>query len=226
MGGVLEVAGIDGFLGNLDEMMEASDSEGAGWSAFIATWWDRFGTADVGAADLFDVAVFCDPAPPVSGNNDRAQKTSFGIAIKKMRDRVFRIGARQVRIVKARIEHKATRWRLEVCADRPARHEAEQPQVVEPRPCKGNLQSGGSPTQATEIIGRGEPGEPREPLSSLTHTRAHAHAKGDAGKGSPGSRGSPSPANSVGYSGEPSGEPPIRGSRASPIPDWLRELDP
>lgn len=64
VGGVLEVAGIPGFLGNLDEMMEASDSEGAGWSAFIAAWWDRFGTAEVGAADLFDVALFCDPAPP------------------------------------------------------------------------------------------------------------------------------------------------------------------
>ncbi|CUH40157.1 conjugative transfer relaxase protein TraI [Jannaschia seosinensis] len=36
VGGVLEVAGIPGFLGNLEEMMEASDSEGAGWSAFIA----------------------------------------------------------------------------------------------------------------------------------------------------------------------------------------------
>ena len=57
VGGVLEVAGIPGFLGNLDEMMEASDSEGAGWSAFIAAWWDRFGTAEVGAADLFDVAL-------------------------------------------------------------------------------------------------------------------------------------------------------------------------
>jgi hypothetical protein len=33
VGGVLEVASIPGFLGNLDEMMEASDSEGAGASS-------------------------------------------------------------------------------------------------------------------------------------------------------------------------------------------------
>ena len=57
VGGVLETAGIPGFLGNLEEMMAASDSEGAGWSAFIAAWWDRFGTAEVGAADLFDLAI-------------------------------------------------------------------------------------------------------------------------------------------------------------------------
>ena len=225
IGGVLDVAGIPGFLGNLDEMMEASDGEGAGWSAFIAAWWDRFGTADVGAADLFDVAAFCDPAPPISGNNDRAQKTSFGIAIKKMRDRVFSIGGRKVRVVKAGIEHKATRWKLEVCADRPARQSAMQAEAGEPRPSEGNFLSAGSPNQASEIIGRGEPGEPGEPLSTLTHTHTHAHAKEDAGKASPGSRGSQKHGKSEGYAGEPRGEPSDRGSRGSPIPHWLRELD-
>mgnify|MGYP002630530650 FL=1 len=226
VGGVLDVAGIPGFLGNLDEMMEASDSEGTAWSIFIAAWWDRFGTAEVGTVDLFDVALFCDPVPPMSGNNDRAQKTSFGIAIKKMRDRVFRIGTRKVRVIKAGIEHKATRWKLEVCADHSARTTAIQPEVGEPRASEGNLQFRGSPTQVTEIIGRGEPGEPGEPLSTLTHTRAHAHAKEDTGKGSPGSPGSPTHVKSMTYIGEPPGEPPTRGSRGSPIPDWLRELDP
>ena len=48
LGGVLEVAGIEGFLGNLDEMMEASDAEGAVWRSFVSAWWDRFGTAEVG----------------------------------------------------------------------------------------------------------------------------------------------------------------------------------
>ena len=96
----------------------------------------------------------------------------------------------------------------------------------EPRASEGNLQFRGSPTQVTEIIGRGEPGEPGEPLSTLTHTRAHAHAKEDTGKGSPGSPGSPTHVKSMTYIGEPPGEPPTRGSRGSPIPDWLRELDP
>ena len=47
MGGVLEVAGIEGFLGNLDEMLEAADGEGAVWRSFVGSWWDRFGTAEV-----------------------------------------------------------------------------------------------------------------------------------------------------------------------------------
>ena len=172
------------------------------------------------------VALFCDPTPPITGQTERAQRTGFGIAIKKLRDRVFRIDARQVRVVKAGIEHKATRWKLDVCADSPARQAPEQPHVGELHPSAGNLHSGGPPTQPSEIIGRGEPGEPGEPLPTLTRACVRAHAKDDPDEGSPGSRGSPRLVNSVGYAGEHSGEPPIRGSRGSPPPDWLRELDP
>jgi hypothetical protein len=35
LGGILHVAGVPGFLGNLDDVMEASDSEGGSWRAFI-----------------------------------------------------------------------------------------------------------------------------------------------------------------------------------------------
>ena len=65
LGGVLEVAGIEGFLGNLDEMMEASDGEGAAWRGFVGAWWDRFGTAEVGTSDLLDLAIAADPKLPL-----------------------------------------------------------------------------------------------------------------------------------------------------------------
>ncbi|MFN3644680.1 MAG: toprim domain-containing protein [Gemmobacter sp.] len=227
VGGVLEVAGIPGFLGNLDEMMEASDSEGAGWSAFIAAWWDRFGTAEVGAADLFDIALFCDPAPPITGHTDRAQKTSFGIAIKKMRDRVFRVGDLTLRLVQAGTFRRAVKWQLKV-SEPPSRPQsgARGSDACEPRAASVNLQNRGSHDQAIDQTDKCEPCEPCEPLPTLTHTRAHAHAKDDAGKGSQGSRGSQSPVNSEPCRCEPPCEPPAAGSRGSPIPDWLRELDP
>lgn len=226
VGGVLDVAGIPGFLGNLDEMMDASDSEGAGWSAFIAAWWDRFGTAEVGAADLFDVAQFCDPAPPISGHTDRAQKTSFGIAIKKMRDRVFRVGDLTLRLVQAGTFRRAVKWQLKV-SEQPSRPQsgARGPGACEPRGAGVNLQNRGSHAQAFDQTGECEPCEPCEPLPTLTHARAHAHAKDDAGKGSQGSRGSQSPVNSEPCACEPPCEPPAAGSRGSPVPDWLRELD-
>lgn len=227
VGGVLEVAEIPGFLGNLDEMMEASDSEGAGWSAFIAAWWDRFGTAEVGAADLFDVALFCDPAPPISGHTDRAQKTSFGIAIKKMRDRVFQVGDLTLRLVQAGTFRRAVKWQLKV-SEQPSRPQsgARGPDACEPRASGVNLQNRGSHDQAVDRNGKCEPCEPCEPLPTLTHARAHAHAKDDAGKGSQGSRGSQSPVNSEPCRCEPPCEPPAAGSLGSPIPNWLRELDP
>jgi hypothetical protein len=65
LGGVLEVAGIEGFLGNLDEMIEASDSEGAVWRRFVSAWWNRFGTAEVGTGDLYEVALVCEPPLPL-----------------------------------------------------------------------------------------------------------------------------------------------------------------
>jgi len=227
VGGVLEVACIPGFLGNLDEMMEASDSEGAGWSAFIGAWWDRFGTAEVGAADLFDVALFCDPAPPITGHTDRAQKTSFGIAIKKMRDRVFRVGDLTLRLVQAGTFRRAVKWQLKV-SEQPSRPQsgAREPGTCEPRGSGVNLQNRGSHNQVIDRNGKCEPCEPCEPLPTLTHTRAHAHAKDDAGKGSQGSQGSQSPVKSERCACEPRCEPPAAGSRGSPIPDWLRELDP
>lgn len=227
IGGVLETAGIPGFLGNLEDMMEASDSEGAGWSAFIAAWWDRFGTAEVGAADLFDVALFCDPAPPITGHTDRAQKTSFGIAIKKMRDRVFKVSDLTLRLVQAGTFRRAVKWQLKV-SEQPSRPQSGSrgSDTCEPPSAGVNLQNRGSHDQAFDRTGKCEPCEPCEPLPTLTHARAHAHAKDDAGKGSQGSRGSQSHVNSVPCRCEPRCEPLAAGSRGSPIPDWLRELDP
>ena len=59
MGGILEVAGVPGFLGNLKEMYERADAEGGVWRGFVALWWDRFGTQPVTSADLCELALQC-----------------------------------------------------------------------------------------------------------------------------------------------------------------------
>jgi hypothetical protein len=41
LGGVLDVAGIPGFLGNLTEFYELSDAEGAEIRGFLQAWWER-----------------------------------------------------------------------------------------------------------------------------------------------------------------------------------------
>jgi putative DNA primase/helicase len=114
MGGVLEVAGIESFLGNLDEMMQAADSEGAAWNTFIAGWWDRFGTAAVGTNDLFEVAALCEPPLPLGSGNDQSRRTRLGKAVPRMRDRVFHVSGEKVRLSTSGTYQGARRWKLQI----------------------------------------------------------------------------------------------------------------
>ncbi len=226
LGGVLEVAGIPGFLGNLEEMMESSDSEGAAWNVFIGAWWDRFGTAEVTAAEVYDIALFCDPPPPMSGANEQARKTSFGMSIGRMRDRVFRLGDLRVRLVKAGTYRRATKWQLKVIEEEKASGAAcRSADTCEPRAGGVSLENEGSHAQGPDTKQKCEPCEPCEPFSTLTRACTRVRTKGDAGKGSQPSQGSQSDFVSTGCGCEPPCEPSAAGSQASPRPDWLRELD-
>ena len=117
MGGVLEVAGIEGFLENIDETSEGSDVETAAWAAFIGAWWRDFGGRPVGTVNLYVLALNCDPGIPLKGFDDRAQRTSLGMAIGKMRDRVFRAGDLRLRVQRAGSTQNASLWQLVVVAD-------------------------------------------------------------------------------------------------------------
>ena len=112
MGGILDAAGVPGFLANLDEMYEAADAEGAVWRAFVAAWWERHGTAEVGTAELHEIAIACEPPLPLGDGGERSQRTRLGRALGRLRDRVFAIGEVTVRVTAVGIRHQAQRWRL------------------------------------------------------------------------------------------------------------------
>jgi putative DNA primase/helicase len=114
MGGILEVASIEGFLENLDDMMAASDSEGAMWRGFISSWWDRFGTAEVGSSDLYDLAITCEPPLPLGSGNERSQRTRLGKSLGRMRDRVFAVDERSLRMGGAGTYQGVKRWNLNI----------------------------------------------------------------------------------------------------------------
>lgn len=61
IGGILEAAGIDGFMGNADELYEQSDPAAALWAAFVAEWWQQFQDGPVGVKQLIQLA---DSEPP------------------------------------------------------------------------------------------------------------------------------------------------------------------
>jgi len=111
MGGILEVAGIGGFLGNLDELYEESDTEGAEWRTFVAAWWERHRDQELGVSDLWPLVAPDDGDPLDLGLGDgteRSQKTRLGKLLVKMRDRQFD----NMRIVQAGERQRAKLWRL------------------------------------------------------------------------------------------------------------------
>lgn len=59
-GGILEHAGIPGFLANLNEFYELTDLEGATWRRFAEAWWGRFREDEVGTSELFPLALEMD----------------------------------------------------------------------------------------------------------------------------------------------------------------------
>ena len=56
-GGILHVAGVPGFLGNMDRLCQAADPQGSAVSAFATLWWSTHGTKPVGVALLTEQAV-------------------------------------------------------------------------------------------------------------------------------------------------------------------------
>ncbi|MDP9470074.1 MAG: hypothetical protein M3Q71_05315 [Chloroflexota bacterium] len=129
LGGILQVAGIDGFLGNLEEFYETADVEGAIWRSFVALWAEKHGEAEVGVADLFDLALTVDGFDFGKGT-ERSQKTSFGRQLTRQRDRV--IG--DYRIAHTRTVQRIKRWRL--IRSRPAGSDSDGVHGVHPvHPC-------------------------------------------------------------------------------------------
>lgn len=244
MGGILQVAGIEGFLANIDEMMEASDAEGAMWRGFVSLWWDRFGTAEVGSGDLYELALVSEPALPLGAGGDHSHKIRLGKALRRVRDRMFDLGHIAVRVEALGIRHQAARWALVLC-ERPdcgatvtEKHSPHSPQhkaagsVASQRGVSDSntpLKNGQQNQNAGEC---GECGECfSSPLHVRGHARAHAYAQEEgAQKHSPHSQHSPSPSLDETFTGECRGECSPASLQHSPddqeIPDWLKEALP
>ena len=109
MGGVLEVAGVPGFLGNLTAFLEESGDESEAWRAFVVDWHARFGSEPVATSDLYPLAV---ELFDLGHGSDRSQLTRLGILLGQARDR--RYGDH--RIERGRVVHSAQRWRVVVVA--------------------------------------------------------------------------------------------------------------
>jgi hypothetical protein len=107
IGGVLEAAGIPGFLSNLEEFYELADHEGAVLREFVGLWWDKYRSQDVGTVELLPIAQTVEGLD-LHGKDDGGMRRSLGKLLAKQRDRV--IGT--ARICMAGTVHRARRWKL------------------------------------------------------------------------------------------------------------------
>lgn len=111
MGGVLHVSGIPGFLENLNEFYEASDSEGSSVREFLTAWWQQHGGRVTGAGELF--AIASESGLDLGTGNERSQKTRLGKELKHLKDRHYTIENATVRIASAGTKQGAQQWRLD-----------------------------------------------------------------------------------------------------------------
>ena len=117
VGGVLESAGIEGFLANVGEVYEEAEAspflERA--RALVAMWWRRFGEEPVTVAQLLEAAQEeeLEPAAQEKREKDRLARR-LGTMLRQLRGRVFDLGEVTVRVTKVGVDArtKQGRWRL------------------------------------------------------------------------------------------------------------------
>ena len=98
IGGILEVNGIRGFLGNLEELYESSDKEGIAWRAFVGCWFVHFGNVKKSLAELFELCEKNDLMSDIIGDGAQRTKTNkLGNALNQARDRV--VGTHKIDIM-------------------------------------------------------------------------------------------------------------------------------
>ncbi len=90
IGGILETAGIEGFLSiRPSDTQSSTDRQAIAWSEFVARWRGKHHSNETTVADLFEIAKNVEGLSLGRSDKERAQRTSFGISLNKRRDWVF-----------------------------------------------------------------------------------------------------------------------------------------
>jgi hypothetical protein len=106
IGGILEYAGIEGFLANRLDFQKAEESENEKWQKLTVAWAASFGINEVRSGDLYPLAAQC--GFEFAGATAEARLIAWGKQLAKHEDHI--IG--DYRIVKSRMVQRAALWRL------------------------------------------------------------------------------------------------------------------
>lgn len=161
VGGILQTAGIDGFLENLDEVRALSDAEFSEWRAFAKWWWSAEQAKPVLVGKIAPTAKAL--MPTVMGGHGmhtqtvRSTETTLAYLLGRHRGRRFQLDGFQVVITQAPASIKTDKglrdgWRL---------------MVVETTPGSDGKIKDDSGTTATAYVGAGV-GDPLAPIPPQT----------------------------------------------------------
>ena len=115
--GILEHAGIPGFLENRKEVEELADVEGDAWLQWVLAWWERFGNGDVKPVTLIELVGLVD-YPPFYVTDDGTAKSmsiKIGKALMTKKDRIF--GGFAIRLSRVDKASRSKLWKLERVSD-------------------------------------------------------------------------------------------------------------
>jgi hypothetical protein len=100
MGGILEAAGVGGFLANRAEVREKGDTDKVPVRLFLAAWFDAYQESPVTVSGknmgegLYDLAREIDPPlPTLTGDDDQRDRRRLGDLLKAWRDQRYDIEA-------------------------------------------------------------------------------------------------------------------------------------
>lgn len=89
LGGILDAAGINGFMTNRDAGYRQSGADAGEWRAFFEAWWSKHRDADMGVAALAELAAKEGLLDEVLGDKGvRSQRTKLGMAVSRRVDRI------------------------------------------------------------------------------------------------------------------------------------------
>ena len=113
IGGILDVAGIPGFLGNLADQYAHADAESDDARILIEAWWKEFQNRSIKAAELFPLVIQHSIPVDLGSGSDRAQRTRFGQTLTRLRDRRYTLDTgRTVIVLTAGKRQGAQLWEL------------------------------------------------------------------------------------------------------------------
>jgi hypothetical protein len=159
IGGVLDVAGVSGFLDNLSELYERAADGTRDWSAFLAAWREIYvneaRTTKQVAADLYDEANdrLREALPDefvtiVPGHPDKGLSRKLGKAFSKREGR--RHGPEGLHLVRAGSKDNATQWAVRPAPDGPAEKLSLISLLSSSPPSRGRPREGGIGPEQTK----------------------------------------------------------------------------